>query len=382
MSECASKYFAAIAAPFSSEAMGVCMPYAPDRSSLKVHTYTRATSFRCDSNGNGAFFLAPTVVSDLSHLWVTNNAAAWTFPMPAVTTNTAIAGWDQLAPGGTPFTRAVIDTGNLEARVISVGIRITYTGTLVNLSGTISIYVDPDHGNVNNVNATARLSSSEAKFVRITDRPFEMGFGIVKAHERSYSSAIEAISVTNGIAAYCPWSQGVDINGNRAAATTSTLVNGAATVVGNITGAASGAPFTIEVIQHIEFVGASASYGLTPSHNDSMAEKITAAADRATSAFNGARDSWASTMSRSLGEMLREAGGRMAPMAARYAAGRAMRGLGAERGPGYFQIGRRAWGPTTSPYLPSLRPPPRPDYSYRPGDDNLIIIGDPQFPVE
>lgn len=336
MSECARKYRAAVQTPFSPQALGACLPYPPDRDSLKVTTLNRF-ALTVHSGGTAAVYVAPCLSSDSFSLWATDGTAAFA-PFVAAATNTAPAGWfgvncNSPFQGGT-----LISPGALEGRVVSVGLRVTYTGSVSSMAGTYSCYVDPAHACVNSATFSAAGISAalETRYCRITDRPFEQGFTIVNPAEQNYAGSQNASKYdnkTNWFPCYYPWSQGMDINclmANQVGA----IANGGAPIIFLIQAATAGSTFYVEYVQHLEFVGKAASYGLTVSHNDhNAANMITAGADRAAAMAVGTPGAaWSNIFSAAFRAANSVAGRSLANAGLRYAmeAGRA--GYGRRRG--------------------------------------------------
>lgn len=308
MTECARKYLAAIARPFSSEAMGSCLPYQPDRDSLKATALARFT-LTLSGSGDGWVLFTPTTVNDYMSVIYSNTGA--TIPITMLASNTAPANTLGIPLASLPFGAPSLNT-NVDGRIVSVGFRMTYLGSVSNMSGYFFSYSEPSHSNVNKAEYTTTtagvFSALECKLQRVSQTPFEQGFTVVGPEEHPYrgQNSYTSVGTANNLA-FFPWSQGVDINGVGPTGA-GYLNNGAPPIIFGVKGAFAGALVLVEIIEHVEYVGKGASYGLTPSHNDDQAaNKISAAADRAQGEFIARpEESWASTMSRSLGKVLRE----------------------------------------------------------------------------
>lgn len=336
MTECARKYRAAVQTPFSPQALGACLPYPPDRDSLKATTLNRF-ALTAHTGGTAGFYISPCLANDNFTIWATDGSAAFA-PFVASSSNTAPAGWVGIN-NNSPFSGSALGSpGALEGRIVSVGFRVTYTGNVSSMAGTFSCYVDPSHACVNNSNFTASAISAalETRYCRISDRPFEQGFTVVNASEQQYTGA-QYVSrydnKTNWLTALYPWSCGTDINclsANQVGA----LQNGGAPIVVIIQAAAAGATFYVEYIQHIEYVGKSASYGLTVSHNDhNAANMITAGADRAAAMAVGSPNaSWSNIFSAAFRAANSNMGRSLANAGLRYAMEAGRNGYGRRRG--------------------------------------------------
>lgn len=336
MSECARKYYVSIQRPFAPEALGCCLPYPPDRDSLKVTSIARF-NLTLSAAGKGVVYFSPSLANDATCLWYTNAAD----PTPIFTVgavDTAPAGMVSLMHNG-PFSRSQLtQTGFLEGRIVSCGFRVQYLSSVSAMSGTYASYVDPAHACVN----AAQLSplgnlytALETRIVRITDRAFEQGFTVVRESEHSYASSSDtrgAGASTGNLNVIYPWSNGIDVNGTPMLAT-GWLYNGAPIAMLSVSGASSGSQFYVEYIQHMEFVGKGASYGLTPSHNDhNAANVISAAADRAPAeALSNPGSPWSDIMSRAMSKVASHAASSMGRTVATGVLA-AARGVGPRRG--------------------------------------------------
>lgn len=139
-------------------------------------------------------------------------------------------------------------------------------------------------------------------------RPEEANYSGIREWREGTSAATGATNSV-GISAFYPWSQNIDMNNvNTAAVATSPVTNGAPSIVLAFAGTTPGSQFMVELIQHCEYVGKSAQFGLTPSHNDSVAAGIVqAAADSSPLDFNATPGkTWASTITSAVNNIIRE----------------------------------------------------------------------------
>jgi hypothetical protein len=307
LSECARKYFTAIAYPFSSAAKGACLPYQPDKDSLKANALVRFT-VTADASGNAFILVSPTLASDAVSLWF--NQTTGTVPITVVAAGTPPANYSAVAMSSIPFTINNLASGTVEGRVVSCGLRVTYTGSVSSMAGLYECYVDPSH---QNLNATATGGASnivgnvDLRVARVTSAPFEMGFGPLQASEQQYRGRtdnnigyVTAVGISNCIGVW-PWSNGTDING-LGPGYTGYLFQGGCPILFMVRGAAAGATFYVEYTQHVEYIGKSANFGMTPSHNDvTGANRVDAAVCRATTSFGtSASGTWSDTLRKTL----------------------------------------------------------------------------------
>lgn len=315
MPECTAKFLDAIARPFSTNALGACLPFAPDRDSLKVTTITR---FNAYPGLDGAFVVAlcPSLANDLPSAYQTGTSASGLVNWPNTVTWPLVTGNGSYYSANTPFTAAQIAAGGVSGRIVSVGIRISYIGQVATMSGMNFAYVSPEHinTNVSAYNIDGMLSTVDTKVCRVSNRPFEMGMTVCAPNEHKYTGANETSNwdtAKPSTLIYYPWSSGIDFNNKRLGQALYMPLWGSPIATFGVAGAATGTTFYVEIIQHMEFVGKMASFGLTPSHNDEAgAAKVTAAAERASAEFNAAADAhWTSTVYKTFKETVAEHSG-------------------------------------------------------------------------
>jgi len=336
MSECARKYLSAITRPFSSEAEGACLPYPPDRNSQKVTALTRF-NLTAEGSGDAWVMIAPCLASDYIAIWT--NAGSVTIPFTVAALNTAPANYTGYTFATLPYSGSDLATpGLVDGRVVSVGIRMTYTGSVSAMAGTYFAYSEPGHGNVNCTGlsfSSGLFTATETSVRRVTDQKFEIGWTVVNDNEHSYvggSSFLKNTSTGNNLALY-PWSNEIDVNG-KGVNTAGYLLNGAPSLIAGVAGGTSAGKYYVEVIQHVEYVGKKASVGLTPSHNDhNAANVITAAADRAAGEFSARpEESWSKCVSRVLRNVVSEHASQGTKMAFGFATRVAAARVGRRRG--------------------------------------------------
>lgn len=319
LSECAMKYKAAVARPFSVDAIGACLPFPPDRDSLKATGLTRFPLI-ADASGNAFCLFAPTIVNDKICAWI--NSTTGTIPVTVAVVDTPPANYAAYGMTGLPFSASAISGATIQGRIVSVGFRITYNGPVTAMSGLYFSYCDPQHGNLNLAayNYAGLFSTLETKIKRVTADAFEQGFTIVNPAEQAYVGNKEYIgsagTIGSDLVALYPWSGGQDIN-YKGPNTAGYLANGGAPIVFGVNGASAGSAYYVELVTHVEYTGKGASYGLTPSHNDhNAANVITAAADRSVGEFNSdPNKTWSNVLSSTVNRVLSETQTPMGKMA-------------------------------------------------------------------
>jgi hypothetical protein len=340
MTECGRKYALSLSQPFSAQADGCCLPFPPDAPSLKANCLVRA-NLQVDLGGTAWVVISPTLAKDKTALWTsTVNASA--FPITIATKDTAPANYAAFTASGLPFAQSDIVSGSIAGRIVSVAIRITYVGTAANMSGLYFAYTNADRDNVNSSTYSIAniLTSKECKLARVTNKPFEMAYTVASPEHYRYVGHKEATAgvgtaATYGQVACYPWSSGVDING-KGPCLTGAIDNGAAMAIIGITNAIAPSSFYVEYIQHVEYVGRSATFGLTPSHSDPpAASAVETAAQLAATDYESSSGTWGSVFSKALNHVRAE----MNPNAAMQAAGHAYKAYR-----GYKALSGRQYG--------------------------------------
>lgn len=278
LSKCALKYAMAIADPFNPMARDACIPVYPSPPSIKASAIGRLT-ITAGTAGVGFLLLCPCLANNLPAVFYTT--AAYTLstisPLSANSTlNTGVIASNM----SSPFTRAqlAITSGSstVSGRMVSMGIRVRYTGTTMKESGAYYCYVTPDHSNVlaNGISTPGDLGFfSETVVHNITREPCELSVYSVDAAETQYSS--QASEGTTQL--YYPYSgHNTTFNGGFTYTDTSVLVGSPCAVVA-FTGE-PGNTFLVEFIQHHEFTGPSAYPLSTPSDSDQRGFEIVTAA--------------------------------------------------------------------------------------------------------
>jgi len=267
-----------------------------------------------DANGEGRLLIAPCLANDYTAIWYTTSAAA--LPVTPIATNTAPANWRALAFDTLPYPNSSLST-NVDGRIVSVGVRMRYTGTVTSMAGMYFSYVSPDHSTVNEsrYDISALLAFYETKIQNVSREEFQQAYCNAMPHERAYKGRREYLDTYGSVATHnptwlYPWSELVDIN-QKGPTDAGVILNGTPPILVGVTGAQAGTTFLVEVIEHVEYVGFGASVGLTPSANDApAAEKIDAAVQNAPTAHN-AGGTWSSAVSRALADGAKHAGTKM-----------------------------------------------------------------------
>lgn len=288
LSHCALKYARAIAAPFSPDAFGSCVPVFPSPDSQKVHSLRRAFVFNVGTGGIGGIFIAPCASSQgYNVVGTTPTYAGTTLQLPATLDATVSAG----AASTLPFGNADFGTGEagVRARIVSTGVRIKYVGTQLNMGGSIAGFFDPNHTPVgNNIYDMGDVTNLPYASFESVDR--RMNFAIQTA-------AVSAHDVQFQDRGYCYTPNAtLDYSGFKSAAIGAVVVTGE-----------PGNAFELEMITHVEYIGAPASSALTKTHTDARGFEMVqqASGQLASETANNRQSTW-SVMTRLLGQAARD----------------------------------------------------------------------------
>jgi hypothetical protein len=153
--DCTRHYISARLDPFMTGS-GACMPSANfNFPSLKIKVQA-AGSMRLGTSGVGYIAFLPAWGSDSANI-VTTTATS------AGTNTTALSAFTNLASfsfPALPYASASFGT-DLQGRFVAGGIRIQYSGTLMNRNGTAYCYCDPDHSSVTNAQTVNTIGNIE-----------------------------------------------------------------------------------------------------------------------------------------------------------------------------------------------------------------------------
>ena len=187
---CALRYAQAITNPFECDT--ACVPSLPTLPSLKTKSFARGT-MACGSAGFGFCSLAP--ISDS-----TNNCAQYTSAAYAGTTVvTSGAGVGNLI-FNSPFTSAEVGTAadDVQVRTVGIGIRVRYSGTNLNLGGTIYALEHPDHRSIVNYSVSDFLRFDRVKTFPVSRSWTYVAYQPISYAEMAYGSSSTTLG-TSGI---------------------------------------------------------------------------------------------------------------------------------------------------------------------------------------
>jgi hypothetical protein len=290
LSACAMKYALAISEPFHPNARGACLPKYPSPPSHKVTGFVRFTA-SIGTTGLGFVSLGPCLANDGLVAYYTNSTYGYNSISPLSGPNTQTAGVSYASLSNLPYTTSQLTTGEfastlvtnreqVQGRVVSLGVRITYVGTTLNESGVYYVWSSPVHENAvgiaqNGVSVLGALADCDV--CGTTRSPCEAVLFPVSATEAEYGGQN---SITSAVTPIYPFSNGSFTFNSDLSGTVAGINVGAHPLVIAMTGVA-GSSYMVEVIQHCEFTGVATASSVTPSDADQAGfERVTAAAER------------------------------------------------------------------------------------------------------
>lgn len=285
LSKCALKFALAIADPFHPAAKGACLPCFPSPLSQKVTGYTRFNAV-VGSTGFGFLQVCPCVANDLPIAFYSSSTAYGLTNVQALSANNVLfngvvaANLTNLPYNSSTLANSVQGGDNIAARVVSIGVRVSYVGTTLNESGTYSCLVSPTHENLGITASTqANLSAyAEACVTSITREVCELSAFPVSPMETQYGTATQVNQVTPLLYPYSNNDTVITTQGYTYAV--NTLLVGSSPILVTFTGTA-GNSFLVEIIEHVEYSGLVSSAFSTPTDSDQKGfEIVSAAADR------------------------------------------------------------------------------------------------------
>lgn len=295
MSSCAAKLAASIADPFSEEAKGACFPMYPAPDSHKVSAFSRFDG-AIGTKGIGWIALNPSIANDAPSGYFTNAVFTGTGIFPLSANNTLSTGVETFMHNGPYSYTELIPNGEvsgsgpfLSGRVVTTGVRVTYTGTTLNESGTISLLAHPTHGNASGIGVSKLQMFSQTNICPFTKKPCGLTIAPMNAEETSYPLINEATETR----LLYPFGSDTRFfnSGLLTTAVTNTINVGeayefvaAAPIAAIMVTGVAGMTFHVDVIQHLEYAGRGAASAATPNSVDvsSVQAILTAASQLST----------------------------------------------------------------------------------------------------
>lgn len=270
LTSCALRFAAAIADPFGIASQGACIPTNPAINSQKVHSFSRFDAV-VGTNGLGFVTIHPCLGSDALISYVTGVTFAGVNGTCLTANNTLVTGVSRQLATNLPYTTNNIlasdsvHVGVAAGRIVSVGVRMWYTGTTLNESGLTYCYVSPSHepANVQTANVSLAMTTGTlANFEQTVISPLTRNeccmtiFPISRNEMEYYQFVNDASLGTNDTVtqAVYPFSCGYSNQGNNFTDSVASINAGSAPAIIMFTGYA-GNTVHVEIIQHVEYIG-------------------------------------------------------------------------------------------------------------------------------
>lgn len=196
LTPCAMKYAKAVADPFSSEALGACIP-TPGPPSATLNSLQTITAF-IGTNGYGFVALSPCACRDTPSFWYTTPAFTDTSAniYETLAPNNLRTGVDEGYSSHLPLAKDVYGfdgfaEGSNAARVVSMGARITYTGTQLNMGGTFYCASPFSHQSVNAYGPGNVAALASYNVDGITRKPCELTVYATTSDENDYAQGAD-----------------------------------------------------------------------------------------------------------------------------------------------------------------------------------------------
>jgi len=283
LSSCAKKLMMAISDPFNPAAQGACGLVGNTQGSHKVTIYGSIPSLGSFTNATAFVNVAPCICQDLPTFYVTGTTYNTLTNTICTATNTYATGITaQAIP--LPYSASQVANGlsngatSLQGRVLSMGVRVFYTGTELNMGGIFTSVHRTNHENTSVVGGSTGSAPtagdiqnwSGTRNSRVTKEPVEVTIFPVCTAEQNYTSNVLD---TNSELCY-PFSRGeTEINGF-----TNTIGSVATGIPIAVIACAPpvgvGATLLVEYVMHVEYVGSVARASLTPSEADPVGHEI------------------------------------------------------------------------------------------------------------
>lgn len=332
LTECAAKYFAAIANPWHPDAKGACIPTGTNRDSFKTTVFSRFTA-TVGAQGFGFVALMPCLSNDLP-VAVCSTAA---YNQTLINPITVAAGVATYNTGVAPiFHNGPLTTAQLTApqpvlgsaqglsnsgRIVSVGMSCQYTGTVMNMGGLTYCLSHPFHQSLAFASTATVGAFAETDVYRVGDSKCWISDFARTNVELEYANLLHTAPTDTPGATYTyiellyPFAGGTS---TQIATSGPTAAPGVAPIVGSGLGIPTsivvftgvpGNTFEVEIIMHVEYIGVSVQNAVTKTHHDEKGfSLVQAAAGRAPEIKTSSSKSWAECCMAALKEVAEEVG--------------------------------------------------------------------------
>lgn len=284
LSKCSLKYALAISDPFHPGAKGACLPVYPSPPSQKVCGFNRFI-MTIGTNGVGWVACTPTLCNDTVAAFYTTGTYTGGSVDIVGSANTLRTGVTYASFLNLPYTAAQCasqaNSGGLAVtgRIVSFGLRITYTGTTMHESGAYFAHSNPLHENIVVIARTADLIGGivGSDVCGTTREPCSIELYPVSPTETRYTASTQSSLTMDYTHPYSNAETQLNPSNDFAYAQPAGYNTGAPSGVILVTGVA-GSTYLCEIITHVEYSGPTASAMCTPSDSDQHGFEVVSAA--------------------------------------------------------------------------------------------------------
>jgi len=272
----AQKFFLALTHPHSESARGAHYPDQDARPSLKFTANSRKT-FAVPPNSALICFVNPSISSDRPSLFFVSGSLADLAGAPYTTAAIPAGVTYQRLNVPYAYSSAGLDSGRIAARVVSLGLRVRYTGSVLNRGGS-ALWLNDVNGGEQILTLTEAVGAALAtkiedwtsypqsricSFNRNDQHEFTLAASGPQYWQDSGPGVPDAINPLSG----APFSTPFGLN------TTETFAGPPAVLVLRNNTGTQAIEFTIDIVGHIEYSGGTVMPLQTPSavaHEDTI----------------------------------------------------------------------------------------------------------------
>jgi len=276
--KCAEMYAIACVSPFNPKAQGACIPRSPALPSQKVTGFARFFVTAPEAAPAFAIWVCPTTAKDGAAIIHTSSTAS-DYTGQANYLNAANYAAGKLTVvylTNLPYSLADQTPTSTSAagamgRIVSVGLSCRFSGTVFNTGGTYTIFASPNHETLASYSLENIQASNEASLPDINRSMRWVAATAITENELDYPTS--SFSATE---ACYPYSQGQTVS-LAAAGVLASVGAPILTIQGSLPlGTSSGATFSCQLVEHLEYTGKFTSAAHTPSDSDIVGfERVT-----------------------------------------------------------------------------------------------------------
>lgn len=265
----------------SPAATGACIPNTPAKDSQKVTVYTLVNGV-VGTNGVGFCVISPSLANDNMCIYTSNAAYTGNFSNSPAIRPDNVSQWDASRIMQNPYTTADLTTmipgasvplkrANASGRIVAAGATFQYTGTVMNMGGTLYALTQPNHSTLNQFHGPNWSSTHGCYINRVSARPAAISICGMDDHELVYPDA-QAAAYDQG-KCVAPYNDSLVYEG----ADTGSY----APVMGFLVTGLPGNTFQVRYVQHAEYIGPVTQAFHTKTHADVVGfTTVNAAAQR------------------------------------------------------------------------------------------------------